>query len=34
MHPDQSLLIVDFVLTSLNGRLFLLFYNYATRRYN
>jgi len=34
MHPDQSLLIIDFVLSFMNSRPSLLFYNHVTRRYN
>jgi hypothetical protein len=34
MHPDQSLLIIDFVLSFMNSRPSLLFYNHVTRRHN
>lgn len=34
MHPDQSLLIIDFVLSFINARPSLLFYNHAMRRHN
>ena len=34
MHPEQSLLVVDFVLAFLNGRPSLLFYNHVMQGHN